>query len=73
MSLQSDRDSPQVGFDEPRARAAIGERNRIRQAASPFCQGTASEMKAYDQNRFEAVQHGGDGGIRTHEKWGEPV
>jgi hypothetical protein len=57
MSLQSDRDLPQVGFDDARARAAIGERNRIREAAKLPALSVKEQLQrmkaAYDQNRFE--------------------
>jgi hypothetical protein len=57
MSLQSDRDSPQVGFDDARARAEVLERNLIREAAKLPVLSVKEQLQrmknAYDQKRFE--------------------
>jgi hypothetical protein len=57
MSLQSDQDARQVGFDDARARAVIVERNRIRETAQLTALSVEEQLQrmkaAYDQNRFE--------------------
>jgi hypothetical protein len=57
MSLESDRDSPQVGFDDARARAEVLDRNRIREAAKLPALSVEEQLQrmkaAYDQSRFE--------------------
>ena len=57
MSLQSDQDAPQVGFDDARARAEVFDRNLIRAAAKLPVLSVEEQLErmktAYDQHRFE--------------------
>jgi hypothetical protein len=57
MSLQSDQDAPQVGFDDGSARAEVLDRNRIREAAKLPALSVEEQLQrmkaAYDKNRFE--------------------
>jgi hypothetical protein len=57
MTLHSKKNDPLNDFDEARAKATIGERNRIREAAKLPALSVKQELQrmkaAYDQNRFE--------------------